>query len=199
MADYGSEYAEKAIRRVDRKLQQEYRTAKKELQEKLSDFLAKSAAQDKYKQKQLAAGIITKDEYESWLKGQVFQRKRWEAKIKQMQFVLHNHNEQAAKMVHENKLDVYNENYYHQAYEMEMITGASFDLYSTEAVTKLIRDRDQLLPEWEINKEKDYTWNYDKVNSSVTQGILQGEGVEKIMHRLAENLSSQNENKMRHS
>lgn len=197
MADYGAEYADKKLRSVDKQLQKEYGQAEEELKKKLADFTAKSAARDKYKRKQLEAGIITEEEYQSWLKGQVFQKKRWEAKIRQMQFVLHSHNEQAAKMIHENKLDVYNENYFHQAYEMEMVTGASFDLYSTEAVTKLIRDRDQLLPEWKVDQKKDYNWNYDKVNNAVTQGILQGESVDKIMNRLAEGLSSQNESKMR--
>jgi len=197
MADYGAKFADRKIRKVDRQLQAEYRQAEKELKEKLADFVRRSKAQDAYKRKQVEAGIITEKEYEDWLKGQVFQKKRWESKIKSVQEIMHNHNVEAAKMIHENKLDVYNENYLYQQYEMEMITGMSFDIYSEKAVTKLIKDRDQLLPEWKIDEEKDYKWNYRKVNNAVTQGIIQGESVDKIMARLARDLCSMNESKMR--
>jgi SPP1 gp7 family putative phage head morphogenesis protein len=197
MADYGAKFAERKIRKVDRQLQAEYRQAEKELKEKLADFVRRSKAQDAYKRKQVEAGIITEKEYEDWLKGQVFQKKRWESKIKSVQEIMHNHNVEAAKMIHENKLDVYNENYLYQQYEMEMITGMSFDIYSEQAVAKLIKDREQLLPEWKIDEEKDYKWNYRKVNNAITQGIIQGESVDKIMARLARDLCSMNESKMR--
>ena len=111
MADYGAKFADRKIRKVDRQLQAEYRQAEKELKEKLADFVRRSRAQDAYKRKQVEAGIITEKEYEDWLKGQVFQKKRWESKIKSVQEIMHNYNVEAAKMIHENKLDVYNENY----------------------------------------------------------------------------------------
>lgn len=197
MADYGAKFADKKIRKVDRQLQAIYRQAEKELKEKLADFVRRSKAQNELKQKQLKAGIITEEEYQDWLKGQVFQKKRWESKIKSAQQIMHDHNVEAAKIVHENKLDVYNENYLYQQYEMEMITGMSFDIYSEQAVSKLIKDREKLLPEWKIDEKKDYKWNYRKVNNAIAQGIIQGESVEKIMNRLATDLSSANEAKMR--
>ena len=195
--NYGARYADKVIRKVDGILRNTYRQAEKELKEKLADFVRKSEAKNKLKLQQKKAGLITEKEYQSWLKGQVFQKQRWESKIRSVQHIMHTHNEQAAKIVHENKLDVYNENYMYQQYQMEMITGMSFDIYSEKAVSKLIKDRDKLLPEWKIDQKKDYLWNYNKVNNSVLQGIIQGESVEAIANRLAVDLCSMNEAKMR--
>ena len=197
MTDYGAKFAEKKIRKVDRQLQAVYRQAEKELEERLADFVRKSKAQNEYKQKQLAAGLITDEEYQSWMKGQVFQKERWERKIKQVQKIMHDHNITAAKIIHENKLDVYTENYLRNAFDLQGISGISFELYNEQAVASLIRDREQILPEWNIDEEKDYNWNYRKVNNAVTQGIIQGQSVEQIMKRLSVDLSSQNENKMR--
>lgn len=197
MSDYGARFADKKIRNVDRRLQAVYRQAEKELKERLADFVQKSAAQNKYKLKQLQAGLITEEEYQSWLKGQIFQKERWERKIKQVQKVMHDHNITAAKIIHENKLDVYTENYLRNAFNMQGISGVSFELYNEQAVSSLIRDRDQILPEWKIDEKKDYQWNYHKVNNAVTQGIIQGQSVEQIMKRLAIDLCLQNESKMR--
>ena len=197
MPDHGRRYADRKIKKVDRELQGIYRQAEKELTKKLADFVANSKEQDRLKQKQRDAGLITEEEYQSWLKGQVFQKKRWEAKIKQVQQVMYNHNVEAAKIVHENKMDVFAENYNYQAFMTEGITGVSFDIYDTDAVAMLIKDRPDLLPEWKIDEEKDYDWNYRKVNNAITQGIIQGESVDKVMRRLCDNLSTQNENKMR--
>ena len=197
MDDYGSKYADKAIRKVDRQLQIVYRQAERELKARLSDFAKKSAAQDRLKKQQRDAGLITDAEYKSWLKGQIFQRDRWKRKIKQVQEVLFNHNSTAAKIVHDNKLDVYTENYLRNAYNMEGISGVSFELYNEQAVASLIRDREQILPEWKIDEEKDYQWNYNRVNNAVTQGIIQGKSVEQIMDVLAVELRAQNESKMR--
>lgn len=197
MADYGAKFADKKIRKVDRQLQAVYRQAEKELLEQLAEFVRKSKAKNEYKQKQLAAGLITEAEYQSWLKGQVFQKERWERKIKSVQKVMHDHNVTAAKIVHENKLDVYTENYLHNAFEMQGISGISFELYNEQAVASLIRDRDQILPEWKIDEKKDYAWNYRKINNAVLQGIIQGQSIDKITKRLAQDLSSQNESKMR--
>ena len=89
------------------------------------------------------------------------------------------------------------ENYNYFAYLGEQNPGISFELYDARSVARLIRDHPKILPEWKIDEEKDYTWNAKKVNNIVTQGIIQGEGVEDITKRLSRDLSSHNENKMR--
>lgn len=197
MADYGARYADKRIRYVDSRLREEYQQARKELTEKLDDFVRKSAERGKLKQKQRDAGLITEEEYNDWLRGQVFMRERWEKKLKQVQEVIYNHNVEAAKIVHDNKIDVFAENYNWSAYEAEKQTGISFDIINENTLANLVKKNPQILPEWKIDEEKDYKWNYRKANNSITQGIIQGESVDKITKRLVNNLCTQNKNKMR--
>lgn len=197
MSDIGTKFADKRIRYVDSRISTEYRQAEKELNEKLADFVRKSAERDRIKRKQRDEGLISEQDYKDWLAGQVFIRKRWESKVKQASEVLHTHNLQANKIIHENAMDVFRENYNYSAFTAEMGTGVSFDLINEQTVINLAKKNPQLLPEWKIDEEKDYKWNYRKANNAVMQGIIQGESVEKIAKRMAKNLCTQNKNKMR--
>lgn len=195
--DYGERVTERGINSVNKKLRATYKTAQKELEVKLAEFNRKFAEKDRRKQAQLAAGEITQQAYKDWLAGQVFMRGQWETKLNEVCSVLHTSNVQAAKIVQQGKLDVFSENYNYTAYVAERKTGVSFDIYNTSAVAKLIEDDPQTLPEWKIDKKKDYVWNKQKVNNSIMQGIIQGEGIDKITKRLCEDLATKNENKMR--
>lgn len=196
MPDYGARYTDKTINRVERELHGVYQQAKEELEDKLDEFYQKHKARDRMKRKQLADGKITRQEYQDWMNGQIFQREQWKRQIKQINHVLYDTNSQAVKIVNERRLDVFAENYNYFAYLGEQNPGISFELYDARSVARLIREHPQLLPEWKIDEEKDYIWNAKKVNNIVTQGIIQGEGVGEIAQRLSRDLSSQNENKM---
>ena len=92
---------------------------------------------------------------------------------------------------------MFSENYNRYAYETEIRTGTSFDIYNEDAVDRLLKQDPKLLPEWMIDEEKDYVWNRQKVENAITQGIIQGESVDQIAERLASELKSTNMNKMR--
>lgn len=196
MPDYGARYTDKEINRVERELHGVYKQAKEELEDKLDEFYQKHKARDRMKRKQLADGKITRQEYQDWVNGQIFQREQWKRQIKQINHVLYDTNSQAVKIVNERRLDVFAENYNYFAYLGEQNPGISFELYDARSVARLIREHPQILPEWKIDEEKDYIWNAKKVNNIVTQGIIQGEGIGEIAQRLSRDLSSQNENKM---
>lgn len=197
MPDYGAKVADKAIKQVERELRSTYGTAKRELQEKLKDFNDRYKGKDAIKRQQLAKCEITPQQYADWKAGQVFQRKQWESKVREVSKVLINANEQAMRVVNDSRLDVFSENYNFCAFIGEKQIGLSFDVYNTQAVARLIRDDPQILPEWKIDEEKDYEWNAKKVNNIVQQGIIQGEGIPEITKRLCSDLTTQNENKMR--
>jgi len=197
MADYGANVADKTIATVERKLRVTYRTAQKELKAKLNDFVRKSAERDRRKRKLLDEGKISKQDYANWKAGQIFQQKQWEAKVKEVAAVMTHSNEQAARIINESRLNVFSENYNFSAFVGEQQVGISFDVYNTQAVARMIKDDPQVLPEWKIDEQKDYEWNYKKINNIVQQGIIQGEGIPEIADRLCRDLSTQNENKMR--
>ena len=197
MPDYGSRFADRKIKKIDRQLRVIYNQAEKELQRKLEDFVRASARRDQDKRALVQAGLMTKDQYRDWRAGQIFQQRQWQDKVKAVQRVMYSHNVQAAKIVHENKMSVFAENYNHAAFQGEMTTGISFNVVNTQTIAALIKDRPQLLPEWKIDQPKDYSWNYRKVNNAITEGIIQGESIDQIADRIVKKLSTQNENKMR--
>ena len=197
MRDYGSKITDKAVAQSLRKIQRVYAQAEKELNQKLLAFRKLFAAKQKQMTKDLAAGIITKAEYESWMRGQVFTGKRWQQKVNQAISIFGWANKKAHKIINQIKIWVFKENYNRYAYDTEIKTGISFDIYNEDAVKRLIDENPKMLPEWRIDEEKDCIWNRQKVENSITQGIIQGESVDQIAERLAKDLQTNNMNKMR--
>lgn len=195
--DYGHQYADKKISAVDRELKKTYRTAQKQLKEKLADFEKQFARKNKEKKKMLDAGEITQDEYRQWMTGQVFVRSRWQEQQRMINAVLLDHNRQAMNIVQNSTFDVFAENYNFNAYLAEQKMVGTFNLYNAEAVARLILGDPQLLPEWDIDKKKDYVWNQQKVNNILRQSIIQGKGIDEITQDLADGLATKNYNRMR--
>ena len=197
MPDYGHRYADKKLSEVDRKLKQTYKQAQRELKRKLASFNKRFEAQCKRMRRDVLDGKISKQDYKDWLAGRVFVRQIWKDKINQVNAVLNDHNNQSVKLINKSRLSVFAENYNYMTYIAEGKIAASFTLYNAEAIAKLLTEEPDLLPKWDIDKKKDYKWNYQKVNNIVTQGIIQGESIPHITERLCEDLCTQNENRMR--
>ena len=198
MPDRGARYADKAIAKINQELRKTYKTAQQELTQKLKDFNRKFDSKDKEKREQVREGKISKQDYQNWLAGQVFMRNQWESKIRQVTAVMQDHNQQSMKLINEGRFDTFAENYYAEAFKSQWIVqDISFGIYNTQAIAELIKNNPQILPERKINEKKDYDWNYQKVNNIIKQGIIQGEGIPEITKRLCEDLSSQNESRMR--
>lgn len=197
--DYGERVAEQAIARIFRKLTKIYKQAEKDLQKKLDVFTARYVALDKANQAKVAAGEMTRKDYRKWLQGSVFIGKLWKNKVNQVSKVLTNANDQATKIINNIRFSVFSENYNHQSYEIEKnISGVvSFDIYNTDAVARLVKERPKMLPAYKVDQQKDYLWNRQKVEDIITQGIIQGESIDKITARMMDGLCTQNENKMR--
>lgn len=201
--DYGAKYADEAIKEISKTLRSTYRTAQRELKKKLADFNEKFEKKNEEKKAQLESGQISKQGYREWLTGQVFMRMQWENNIKQVSNVMLDSNRQAVNIINNRRLDVFAENYNYTSFRAERLFRGqnglriSFDLYNTQSVARLIADNPRILPEWKIDEEKDYKWNYKKVNNIVKQGIIQGEGIREITDRLCRDLPTMNEDKMR--
>ena len=199
MPDYGSKVADKAIIQAERKIRAIYKQAGNELKKKLAEFTARFEEKQAEMLALRDAGEITKEAYSKWIRGQVFIGKQWKAKIDQAAKIMDSANKEAVLIVNKGRLNVFAENYNFEAYELEKAVGGavSFNLFSTETVARLVREKPKMLPPWKIDEKKDYIWNRQKVENSITQGIIQGESIDQIADRLVSNLCTQNENKMR--
>ena len=154
MPDRGAKYADKKLSQIDRELRKTYKTAQTELSKKLRDFDRQYKVQDKKKREQVSTGKISEQEYKDWLQRQVFRRGVWEQKIKQVNDVMLHHNQYAAQIINEGRLDVFAENYYAEAFKANwIIQGIDWTVYNTQALQRLIEDEPDLLPKWKIEEK----------------------------------------------
>ena len=198
MADYIQRYADKQSDILTKKIGKVYGQAAKEIKEKLDSFRKAHEAIEKKMLRDLKDGKITKKDYKDWLRNQVFQEERWKNKTDEITKVYLNADKKARELVGDTDRSVFIEAGNWQAYRTGIdVNGAvSFDMYDRKTVDRLLKDNPQMLPEWKINEKKDYTWNYNRVNNAVTQGIIQGESVYDIGKRLYKDLSASNASKM---
>ena len=198
MTDYGAEYTDKELEKMEKKIQKVYAEAQKDIQKKLDDFDKRFEVKNKIYLEKLDKGEITDEQYSQWLDGQIFQQEQWESKKKQIIKIIQNANKEAANIINNGTLDTFAENANWSHYEMEHTEGINFGfgLYDSHAVTNLIKNDPQVLPKWKVNERKDYVWNSKKVDNAITQGIIQGEKLDQITDRLVQSLSAQNRNTM---
>ena len=196
MEDESQKRVDKETEYVEKQINSIYGQAQKEIEQKVNDFNDKFEVKNDIYLQKYKDGEITKEDYESWYAGQVFQSQQWQAKADQICGVLHDANSQAVSIVNGGTISAFAEGANWAAYSMESGQGVNFGfgLYDSYTVTALIKDDPQILPEWKINEPKEYVWNKQKVNNCVTQGIIQGEGVGDIAKRIATVTSNQNKN-----
>lgn len=187
--------SEKALQR---RITAVYKEAQKDLQKKLDDYIKKFRAKDAMMRQGVADGTITRQQYDTWRSGAIFQGKAWRARVKQVTDTLANANEESLRLVRGQQLKQFAEGFNHEQYVLNQNTGMSvnFGLYDADAVGRLIREEPDLLPPKKLNKGKDGEWNQKKITGSVLQGIIQGESIDDIARRIARDTAQQNSKAM---
>lgn len=198
MADPGVVYSEKTLKKVEGQITKVYSEAQKDIQQKMDDFIAKHEAKDRIMSEKLKKGEISPEDYSKWQKGQVFQGNQWRQKRDQINNVLTNANKNALQIVNGGTIDVFAENCNYESFAIEQGFGINFGfgLVDANTMTQLIKEQPRLLPLKTPNIPKDKAWNQKKITNCVTQGILQGERIDKIADRIAKVTTSQNRNSM---
>lgn len=197
--DPAEKATEKALKSLDSKLRNVYQTAADDLFMKQQSWLDAHLKRAEKYQKQVEAGLITQQDYEAWMQGQLFQEKAWALKRGQLARTMAEADQRAMEMINEGKLEVFAENANYMLFGVEQNTGATaaFGLYDRNAVLRLVKDEPNLLPMPKIDEEKDYAWYNRIIGNAVTQGIIQGESLDKICLRVAEESGERGLNALR--
>ena len=185
--DYGSRYADKREAILALRLQKVYREAQKDIEKRLDAFLKRHMETGTDMWRKVVAGDIDLDEYNKWMKGQVFIGKKWNGEIDHLTDMLKTTNEKALNVIRGEQYNVFSENANYESFTIEKETrGAiSFDIYDDATVEKLVEDKPELLPRKTVNGKKDKAWNHGVITNAVTQAIIQGESIDKLAARLA--------------
>lgn len=200
MDDYGHAETSKRLKKLERRIDKEYSQAAREMQEKLDDYMRRFRVKDEIKRKALKSGKITKEEYDRWRTGQIMMGKRWEEMRDTLAQDLENTNKIAASMTRQFSYEAYALNHNYGTFEVEKgsLVDTSYTLYDKSTVERLVRNNPDMLPppgkkvSEEIRRGEAKLWNKQKIQSVMTQGILQGESIPRIAKRLAEAVEDSN-------
>lgn len=182
-------FADDKFMQVKSRLERMYHNAEADLLDKQIDWLHRHEERVAKYRAQVDAGLITEDDYRAWMRGQLFQQREWALKRGQLARAMVDVDKQAMEIINQGRREVFADNANFMGFQIDQQTGgaaASFGLYNEEALDRLIREKPNLLPMPKIDKKRDYAWYNDIINDAVTQGILQGETLEQIVQRIAE-------------
>lgn len=186
MADYAARATDEALKALERRIRSVYTQAQKDIEAKTKDFWERHKVKDAKYRQQVKDGKISVEDYQAWLRGQVFQGEQWKTKLQQVQSVLAQANKNALNIINGGRIEVFATNSNWTAYNLEKTAGVNFGfgIYDADAVTRLLRDDPDLLPAKKLNVTKDKLWNKGNINRQISQGIIQGESLDKIAKRL---------------
>lgn len=198
--DYGHAETDKKLKTVERKIQAEYKRAAKEVQASMDKYLAHYAKNDAEMLAKFKAGEITKKELTDWRTKQMLITDKWRDMENNLTNVYMNADKVAAGLIQDHRFDVYALNYNYGIYEIEesVHLNTAFALYDKDTVARLVKDNPKLLPppgkttSEKIRRGELQKWNQRQIRSVMTQGILQGESIDKISKRLAKAVSEKN-------
>ena len=196
--DYGTRYTDAQRRETTRRIREIYGQAERDLNEKLGEFRAAHRLRAEKYQAMVQAGTMSKEDYEAWLRGQVFQSRQYEDAIAQVVNTMTNADRLALDIIDGKKRDIFMTNANFIGYDLEqgMRMNLGFGLYDAATVTRLIRDQPDLLrplSQRKINEGKEIPYYQQAVTNSVTQGIIQGEGIDEICQRITRTCAQRGE------
>lgn len=186
MADPAHEQTEELIEEIRRRVSREYLRAYEEAEEKLADYLRRFEAKDRIHVEAVRRGEETEADYREWRRGQILVGERWQELVDTLAEDYRNADRIAASTVNGYLPDAYALNHDYATFQVERESNldTSYTLYDRATVERLIRDQPDLLPTVKVDGRKDLTWNRRHIASAITQGVLQGEPMDRVARRV---------------
>ena len=179
--DYAHKETDKEILLLEQRMKKEYRQAYKECKKKFEENLKQFQKLDKKKLKDLEKGLITQKQYIQWRKEEILISKRYKEMVKSMAHDYLNANKNAVKIINGKLPDIYamNHNYSTYMIEKQARINTSYTLYDRDTVSRLFQDKAPYTKAG-VKATAFIGWNSRKINSVITQGILQGKSIPDI-------------------
>jgi len=192
VATYAEKWTDAELKKLEEEIFDTYKEAYLDIGDKLRAFVLRHQRIQKRKLAQLKAGEITEEDMKTWLTRQIFIGKQWKDKQASIAKVLTEADKKAAELTNGKMAPVFVENTNYAMYEIERDTGAAvnFSIYDMDTVSRLIKDKPELLPRRKVDTEKAMGWQQHKIANAIAQGIIQGEGIPEIAKRIARDTST---------
>jgi len=184
MPDKGHKMTDDMIVELEQKLHNLYAKADSDLQKKAASRLKKYNETVKVKEK-----TLDKDAFETWKKNQAYMLSNQKNLIDTIAEDLVKTDQIALDIINNHTPSAYALNYNYGTYQIEDAgkINTSFALYNHDTVELLaLYDDSSLLPEPKnLDIPKDLQWNKKHLSQAISQGVLQGESIDKIAKRLS--------------
>lgn len=192
MADKAHKWTDEELEKMEKHIEDVYKQAEEEIIQKWDSYMSKvwDKTNDLYKELDKAKKSGDQDKQKeiqnkiaSIQKSETFQNKKYQSMLDTVTNQLANVNQTAVSYVNDKMSSIYAVNYNEVSTEATKV-GISFDLVNESTVKRLVKDGDVKLPKKKIDIPKDKKWNTKQLNSSLLQGILQGESIRDISKRI---------------
>jgi len=184
--DYGRVLADKNLIDLEKRMAKEYEQAYREMRVKADKYFKQFKEADKDKKEEMFSGDISKQEYKNWRAKEMLTSKRYKSMLRTLSNEMTETNQRVAQMIRNSIDGTFADIFNYAGYEVCRKTkdNLPFALIDKKVVEKLVKENPKLLPDPKVNIPKDKAWNRRKMNSALTQGVLQGESIDGIAKRL---------------
>lgn len=185
--DFMARRMDKRLSEMEASISNIYEEAAAEGTRRLDRYLARFEERDAVMYARYLEEEITEEEWLRWRANHLLRTQRYREMIDSLTDVLVNADITAMALVDGNLPYVIAQSYNFTQFVGNIIaqsTGlnvGTFQIYNTRTVQALIRDNPNLLPA--VNIPVDQQWNRTQINRAVTQGILQGDSMDRIAER----------------
>ena len=191
MADIGHEMTEEILASLDRRIADEYANALRDMQDKCRAYFNRFDAENEIQRRLWESGAISKKEYTDWRYRHMMMGKRWESMRDTLAGDMERAKEAALAMTRGEMAEIFKLNADFAIYQIaRQGVGVNLAMYDVSTVKRLLEKQQRLMPgpssqkAAQIAADKSLQWNRQKIQSAVTQGILQGENSADIAKRL---------------
>ena len=202
VADKAHRLTDEKLEEMERHLSAIYSRAKKEVGKTWTQYMKEAAKELEELQEAYDLAKKSGDKDEIKRTGKALGRAKREVTIKNRHYKtlteslareIAHVNETAVSYINDQLPEVYALNYNALKESVDGVGGYVFELVDADTVKHLALTDKSLLPYKKLDLRKDIPWNMKKINSEVLQGIIQGEGMDKIAKRIG-NVQEMNKN-----
>ena len=182
---------------LEKRIKEIYRRATEEMTDKMESYLDQFVKDIDVMSAKVEAGEISERYFKKWKRDQILLYDQWEKTREKLSDVLFDADNVARDLIKGHLPTVLADGINRTFYDIEKIKevgdmGISFNLTNEQAVKRLIEKQPRLLPVLNeesktarlIREGKIKRWNQQHITSEITQGIIQGEPMQKIAQRM---------------
>lgn len=192
---------DKELEKLEKRIATAYKRAADEMQGKADAYFKRFAKRDA-EQKGLIGTIVngkeyTEQDYKQWRLAQIGRGKRFEALRDRLAERMTKANEVTAAYINDDMPKIYALN---RAYVINdvrgkakgRLDGVDFALWDEQTVKRLLMEQPDLMPYYPearaVKRGIDLEYGKRKITECVTQGILQGESIDRMARKLMDNI-----------